>query len=115
LQLIFDLRNDAGEYTKKGIDPVAALTHTSFDRAGSNFGFSLSTNTNGPHVTLMVTETLLYGFAGSLRHLDLFASSLSFYFDSTTNYAFTLSYTKGQNEDTTVSAQTFMAGLSAKF
>ena len=64
---------------------------------------------------LTVTETLLYGFTGSVKHIDLFDSSLSFYFDSTSNYAFTLSYSKGQNEHTAENAQTFKAGLSAKF
>jgi hypothetical protein len=115
VRLLFDLRNDVGEYTKRGIDPVTALTHNSFDRAGSKFGFSVTTNENGPHVVLTVTETLLYGFAGSIRRLDYFDSSLTFYFDSTTNFGFTLAYTKGTNEDTAERAQTFMAGLSAKF
>jgi hypothetical protein len=113
VQLLFDLRTDVGEYTKVGIDPM--LAHTSFVRSGSKFGFSVSTNDNGPHVVLTVTETLLYGFKGSIRQLDYFDSSLSFYFDKTSNFAFTVSYTKGTNEDTAERAQTFMAGLSAKF
>jgi hypothetical protein len=116
LQLLFDLRNDLGEYTRKGTDPVAALTHTSFDRTGSKFGFSVFTDAkNGAHVVLNVTETMLYGFMGSVRQLSLFDSNLSFYFDSTTNYAFTVAYTKGQDEYTAVPAQTVTAGFSAKF
>jgi hypothetical protein len=113
--LVFDLRNDAGEYTRKGTDPVAALTHTSFDRAGSNFGFAVATANTGPHLVLNVTETMLYGFAGSFRQLNQFNSNLSYYFDSTSNFAFTVTYTKGQDEYTAVSAQTVTAGLSAKF
>jgi hypothetical protein len=115
LQLLFDLRSNVGEYTKKSPDPMLAMTQSSFERAGTKFGFSLATNNSGPHVVLLVTETLLYGFTGNVRHLDLFDASLAFYLDSTSNYAFTLSYTKGQNEDTAEKAQTFMAGLSAKF
>jgi hypothetical protein len=115
LTILFDVRNDVGEYTKKGIDPVAALRHTSYDRAGSKFGFVLSTDDHGPHVVLNVSETLLYGFAGSIRRLDYLDSSLTFYFDSTSNFGFTLSYTKGTNPDTSVSAQTVSASLSAKF
>ena len=116
VQLLFDLRNDVGEYTKKGIDPVAALNHTSFDRAGSKFGFVFSTDEKkGPHVVLNVTETMLYGFMGSARRLSLFDSNLSYYFDSTSNFAFTVAYTKGQDEYTAVSAQTVTAGFSAKF
>jgi hypothetical protein len=115
LQLLFDVRSDFGEYTKKSDDPMLAMTQSSFSRAGSKFGFSFSTNDKTAHVVLTVTETLLYGFTGSVKHIDLFESSLSFYFDSTSNYAFTLSYSKGQNEDTAENAQTFKAGLSAKF
>jgi hypothetical protein len=115
LTLLFDIRNDAGDYTRKGVDPVTARMHTSFDRAGSKFGFAISTDDQGPHVVLNVTETLLYGFVGSIRRLDYFDSSLTFYFDSTSNFGFTLSYTKGTNEDTIQRAQVYMAGLSAKF
>jgi len=96
LTLIFDLRDDVGEYTKIGIDPKTALMHTSFHRAGSKFGFAVSTLETGPHLVLTVTETLLYGFAGSLRQLNLFDSTLSYYFDSTSNLAFTVSYSKGR-------------------
>lgn len=116
IQLLFDLRNDVGEYTKKGTDAVAALSHTSFDRAGSKFGFAIFTDAkNGPHVVLNVTETMLYGFMGSVRQLNLFDSSLSYYFDSTNNFAFTVTYTKGQDEYTAASSQTVTAGFSAKF
>jgi hypothetical protein len=113
--LVFDVRNDVGEYTKRTMDPVAALAQDSFNRTGSKFGFSYSTDPNGPHAVLKVTETLLYGFKGSVRWLDYFDSSLTFYFDKTSNFGFTLSYTKGTNEDTAERAQTYMAGLSAKF
>jgi hypothetical protein len=116
MQLLFDLRNDVGDYTKKGIDPVAARSQTSFDRAGSKFGFAFWTDEKkGPHVVMNVTETMLYGFAGSVRQLSLFDSNISFYFDSTSNFAFTVAYTKGQDEYTAVSAQTVTAGFSAKF
>jgi hypothetical protein len=113
--LLFDVRDDIGEYTKVGIDPKTALTHTSFNRAGSKFGFAVATLDTGPHLVLTVTETLLYGFAGKVKHLDLFEAGLSYYFDSTSNFAFTLSYSKGRNEDTAEQAQTYTAGLSAKF
>jgi hypothetical protein len=58
---------------------------------------------------------MLYGFMGSVRELSFFDSSLSYYFDSTDRFAFTVKYTKGQNEDTTEWAQTFTVGFSAKF
>jgi hypothetical protein len=115
MTLLFDLRTDVGEYTKVGIDPMTALTHTSFVRSGSQYGFSVSTDTTGPHLTLNVTETMMYGFQGSVRRLSYFDSNLSYYFDSTERFAFTVKYTKGQNEDTTEWAQTLTAGFSAKF
>jgi hypothetical protein len=115
LTILFDLRNDGGEFTKKGNDPTTTANHTSFDRTGSKVGFAVSTDDSGPHLVLLVTETLLYGFAGSIKQLNLFDSSLSYYFDSTSNFAFTLSYTNGRNEDTAEQVQAFTAGLSAKF
>jgi hypothetical protein len=115
LTLLFDLRDDVGEYTKKGNDPTTVATHTSFNRAGSKFGFAVSTDDSGPHLVLSVTDTILYGFSGSLQQLRLFDSSLSYYFDSTSNFAFTVSYTNGRNEDTAEQAQTFTGGISAKF
>jgi hypothetical protein len=115
LTLIFDLRNDVGEYTKRAADPVAALAQDSFIRAGSNFGFALSTDASKAHVVLRVTETLLYGFKGSVRWLDYFDSSLTFYLDSTNNFGLSLSYTKGADEYTAERAQTYKAGFAAKF
>jgi hypothetical protein len=47
--------------------------------------------------------------------LNLFDSSLNFFFDSTGNFAFTVAYTKGQDEDTAVASQTMTAGFTAKF
>lgn len=58
---------------------------------------------------------MLYGLSGSYRRLDLFDSTLSYYFDSTSNVAFTVSYSKGRNLDTAEKVQTFTTGLSAKF
>ena len=94
---------------------MAARTQTSFDRAGSKFGFALSTNDKGPHLVLNVTDTLLYGYVGNIKRLDYLDSSLTYYFDSTSNFGFTLSYTKGTSEDTLQRAQIYMAGLAAKF
>jgi hypothetical protein len=114
-RVLFDLRTDIGEYTKIGIDPKTASTHTAFARSGSRFGLAIGTVADGPHVVLNVTETMLYGFMGSVRQLSYFDSSLSYYFDSTDRFAFTVKYTKGQNEDTTEWAQTATVGFSAKF
>jgi hypothetical protein len=115
LTILFDLRNDTGNYTKAGIDPKTAVNHISFDRAGSKFGFAMSTPETGAHLVLNVTETMLYGFTGSVRQLSYFDSNLTLYFDKTTNYGFTISYSKGQNEDTAEWSQAFMASLSVKF
>jgi hypothetical protein len=95
LTLLFDLRNDSGEYTKLAFDPKVAALQKSFDRAGSKFGIAFSTDDSGPHLTVLVTETLLYGFAGSVKHFDLFESTASYYFDSTSNFAFTVSLFEG--------------------
>jgi hypothetical protein len=115
LQLLFDVRANIGEYAKKSTDPTVAVGQSSFERAGTKFGFSFSTNSKTAHAVLTVTETLLYGFAGPVKHLSFFDSTLSFYFDATSNFALTLSYTNGRDEDTAEDVRTYKAGLSAKF
>jgi hypothetical protein len=42
-------------------------------------------------------------------------SNLSYYFDSTSNFAFTVSYKYGRDEDTTERNKMLTVGLSAKF
>jgi len=114
-QILFDLRFDSGLYTNKGNDPTTIPQHTSFDRAGSKFGFAVSTPALGPYVTLNVTETLLDGFAGQVPYISLFNTALSYYFDSTGNVGVTASYTNGRDENTAEYAQTYTLGFSAKF
>lgn len=114
-QLLFDLRLDSGLYTNKGNNPTTISQHTSFDRAGSMFGFAISTPALGPYFTLSGTETLLKGFTGQVPYVSLFQTALSYYFDSTGNIGVTGSYTNGRDEDTAVYAQTYTVGISAKF
>jgi hypothetical protein len=115
LTLLFDVRSNTGMYTNIGTDIDALVKNKSFNRTGSRFGLAFTTDPSREHMVLRVTQTLLYGFAGSERTISLFDSSLSYYFDSTENFGVTVSYTKGQNEDTALQAQTWTAGLSAKF
>ncbi len=112
-QILFDLRTDVGEYTKAGIDPTR--TYDSFLRSGARFGFTVSTPADGAHIVLNVTETMMYGLKGGVRRLSFFDSSLSFYFDSTSRFAVTLKYTKGQDVDTTEWNQKAIVGIAAKF
>jgi len=115
VQLLFDLRSNTGEYTNKGTDPKTIANHISFERAGSRVGVSVATDDTGPHVVLNVTETMLYGFSGSVKRLSLFDSSLSYYFDSTSNFALTGTYKFGRDEDTAERSKTWTIGVSAKF
>ena len=115
LQLFFNLRYDLGYYTDRGDDPKTVAQHISFSRGGTQFGFALVTPSNGPHVTLSITETMLYGFSGQVRQLSLFASELDYYFDSTSNLALSVAYNVGRNEDTAEKVQLWTVGLAAKF
>ncbi len=99
----------------RGYGPKAAPLHNSFARGGTKFGFAFDTPGNGPHATLSVTETMLYGFSGQVRQLNLFAAELDYYFDSTSNLAFSVSYNTGRNEDTAEKVQILTVGLAAKF
>ncbi len=115
LSLTFDLRYNQGQYTDRGDDPKTVAQHTSFSRGGTKFGLVFSTPSDGPHLALTVSEAMLYGFSGQARHLDEFASELDYYFDSTSNLAFTVSYNDGRDEDTAEKVQLWTVGLAAKF
>jgi hypothetical protein len=114
-QVLFDLRSDLGQYTDRGDNPVQRLLNQSYARAGTHVGFSLTTDPAGPSFTLTVEETYLYGFAGSVRNLDLFHTQLTYNFDAKKYVGITASYSKGRNEDTALPTQTWTVGLSAKY
>lgn len=114
-EVLFDLRADIGQYTNRGNDPVQSRLNQSYARAGSHFGFSLTTDSSGPSFTLTVAETYLYGFSGTIRNLNLFESSLTYNFDSKKYVGLKASYTKGRNEDTGLPVQTWLLGLSARY
>jgi hypothetical protein len=114
-EVLFDLRANVGEYTNRGDDPVQRLLNQSYSRAGSHFGFAITTNSDGPSFTLKVAETYLYGFSGTIRNLDLFESSLTYNFDPKNYLGLTASYNKGRNLDTGLREQVWMVGLSARY
>jgi hypothetical protein len=115
-QFLFDLRNDTGVYANRGNDPKIAAQNIRFDRAGTKFGIALtSTDPSFPPITLLVTETLLYGFAGSLHKLDLFETSLSYSLDPNNYFGIKVSYKNGRDEDTAARVQSWTAGLSARY
>jgi hypothetical protein len=113
VQILFDLRADIGQYADRGNDPVQKLLNQSYSRAGTHFGFALMTDPTAPSFTLTVAETYLYGFSGSVRNLDLFATQLTYNINK--YVGLTASYSKGRNEDTALRAQTWTVGLSAKY
>jgi hypothetical protein len=78
-------------------------------------GFSLITDPTGPSLTLTVEETYLYGFAGSVRNLDLFHTQLTYNFDAKKYVGIAASYSKGRDEDTALPTQMWTVGLSAKY
>jgi hypothetical protein len=114
-EILFDLRADIGQYTNRGNDPVQSLLNQSYARAGTHFGFSLTTDSSGPSFTLTVAEIYLYGFSGSVRNLDLFNTQLTYNFDAKKYVGITVSYSKRRNEDTALPTQTWTVGLSAKY
>jgi hypothetical protein len=115
-RLLFDLRSDVGYYAAKGDDPVAAASRRSFERAGTKFGIALSSTEKGfPPLTLLVTETLMYGFSGERRNLNLFDSTLLYTFDSNGYFSAKASYQTGRDEDTAARIQGWTFGLSARY
>jgi hypothetical protein len=114
-EVLFDLRANVGEYTNRGNDPVQRLLNQSYSRAGSHFGFAVTTNSDGPSFTLTVAETYLYGFSGTVRNLDLFESTLTYNFDPKHYLGVTATYNKGRNLDTGLREQVWLVGLSARY
>jgi hypothetical protein len=112
-QFLFDLRADLGAYTRRGDAPFI-LQNRDLARLGTKSGFALSTTpANLPTFVFTATETYLYGFSGSLRHLTLFETALTMSLDPHNYYGVTLGYTNGFNEDTAARSQTWTFGFSA--
>jgi hypothetical protein len=115
-QIQVDLRADVGQYANIGNDPVQRLLNKDFTRAGSRFGFAFMTDPVSPSLTLVVAETLLYGFTGLVRNFDLFETSLTYNLDPKTNYlGLSATYRKGRDEDTALRVQTWLLGLTARY
>lgn len=113
--ILFDLRLDAGAYADRGNNPVQRLLNRDFIRSGSRAGFAITTdpNPNAPSFTLVVAETYLYGFSGTVRNLNIFEASLTFNFNK--YVGLTASYRNGTDEDTAIRVETWMVGLSGRF
>jgi len=115
-EFTFNLRSDSGTYTNRGNTPAVVAVNTDFERAGAQVGAVFSTDgiANLPSLTLIATETYLYGFTGFYRHMDVFQSSLTY--NLTNSYVdLTASYKHGRDEDTAVAAQAWLIGLSGHF
>jgi len=113
--ILFDLRLDAGAYGDRGNNPVQRLLNKDFVRSGTRAGFAFTTdpNPNAPSFTLVVAETYLYGFSGTVRNLNIFEASLTFNFNK--YVGLTGSYRNGTDEDTAIRVETWMVGLSGRF
>jgi hypothetical protein len=114
-QIQFDLRLDAGTYQNRGNDPVQRLLNQDYVRSGSRFGLAFTTdpNPNAPSFTLVVAETYLYGFSGTVRNLNIFEASLTYNFNKYLGLSST--YRNGKDEDTAIRVETWMVGLSGRF
>jgi hypothetical protein len=115
-ELMFNLRADFGSYTNRGNTPAVVAVNKDFDRAGTQVGFTLSSDgvPNVPSLTLIVSETYLYGFSGFYRNLSQFQTSLTYNFPNS-YLGFTASYKNGRDEDTAVFAQIWTVGVSAHY
>jgi len=111
-RLLFDLRNDYGDYIYRGNNRSLFPQYVSFERVGTRAGFSLTTDTM-PSLTLTIAETYMYGAMGSVRNLNLFEASLT---DNINDYiGLTAKYTSGRDIDTALPTRTWTVGLSARY
>jgi hypothetical protein len=113
--LLFDLRNDAGTYTKRADTAAIAATDKTFDRAGTRVGLSFTTDPNFPSLTLTVIENYLYGFAGFYRNVNSFQTILTYNLESNNYFGISASYQNGRDEDTGVASHTYTIGLTVRY
>ena len=113
--LLFDVRNDAGIYTKRGDVASIAKTEKNFDRVGTRVGASFTTDPNFPSLTLTVIENYLYGIAGYYRNVSSFQATLTYNLESNNYFGITASYQNGRDQDTAVASHTYTIGLTARY
>ena len=89
------------------------MLNKDFVRSGTRVGLALTTDPNTPSFTLILAETWLYGFAGTVRNLSIFDASLTYNFNK--YVGLTGSYRNGIDEDTAVRVETWLVGLSGRF
>ncbi len=112
LGVVATIRSDVGYYVRKG-DIADPTLHTSFGRAGGQFGFALKLVDY--RLTLKASEWLLYGYAGTTRKLDLFDSSITYSFDPNDYFGLEFDYKRGRDLDTTNPVQQWTIALTAKY
>lgn len=113
--LLFDVRNDAGVYSKRGDIASIVGTEKNFDRVGTRVGASFTTDPNFPSLTLTVIENYLYGIAGFYRNVSSFQAMLTYNLESNNYLGLTASYQNGRDEDTAVASHTYTVGLTVRY
>jgi hypothetical protein len=117
-QLLFDLRSDIGTYALRR-DPAYLAANQDFGRAGTKAGFSITTVnpdvTSLTSLTLIVTETLMYGWSGTVRDFNLFETSLTWNLDPNAYFGVKASYKNGFDEDTNARVQSWTVGFTARY
>jgi len=115
-EIMFNLRGDFGSYANRGNTAAVVAVNEDFSRAGTQVGFALSSDgvPNVPSLTLIVSETYLYGFSGFYRNISQFQANLTYNFPNS-YFGMTASYKNGRDEDTAVLAQIWTVGLSAHY
>lgn len=88
-------------------------TNKSFARAGTQFGFWWKLVDYS--LTFKATETMMYGYVGSTRKLDLFEGTVAYSFDPNDYFALEFNYQKGRDLDTTNRMQAWTLAFTAKY
>ncbi len=115
-EILFNLRNDSGDYLNRGNMPVPFIANQNFERAGGQIGFALTTDgmPAWPSMSFVVTETYVRGFSGFYRTVD--QQQATFTYNVANSFlGLTASYKHGRDEDTAVNAQSWQVGLSAHY
>jgi hypothetical protein len=110
---ILDFRVDAGTYTQRGSNAMAAQ-HPDFIRVGGQAGITVASDASALPLSFTSSYTWLYGAAGEID-IRYWSNVLTFSLDSNKYFGVTATYSRGIREDTAKEENLWMVGLSGRF
>ena len=109
---VLDFRVDAGVYTEKGTNPIA-LEGSRIVRLGGQAGLTIVSDSSLVPLSFSASYTWLDAILG--RDIGYFSSTLTWHLDPKKYFGITVSYAKGEREDTARREDQWTIGLTGRF